>query len=1183
MATDDLSRSAFYPEKRYSGVGMQQGRVLTDDDWNEQELLLHEDKRQTRKDVIGNAGSPDKGFLIKNIDLSDGVDFAIKAGTFYLGGLRLKLANDQTFKLQSDWLQKPDVSVPAVERHDMVYLEVWQQKVSAVEDQELFEKALGGPDTTTRRRTMFRVKLAEDVDTNNCAEAWQKVITDLETNLGGEMKNKHALVSDAKLTVDYEDNGDNQDICSPSVLSGYLGAENQAIRVQLVDKDHFTWGFDNGAPLYRVTLEDAGSERKTIKFLTEPKDQAHWPVAGQIVEILPWSAVLENGEKLAEELIPGHFSKINNSYDPDTGEITLTTALPNNFGSQWQTRDDSTDLLKTRFETEDLDTDYYFLRVWNRGIDDTSNPLIPLGPQIKLGKTGLNITVEGEHPLPNDHWIIAARPHTPDQVVPWELELKRETTGYHRYYAPLAIIHWNAPNENNSIIYHCRKTFRPLVDLRCCCTFQVGDGVVSKGDFNSIEEAVRHLPEQGGCICVLPGFHRANLHVKNRKNIHILGCDDQSVVHPHQDQSSKPIFQFSTCRNVHIEHLTFFTITGTALHFDDLADSNLSSMGIIVEHNHILALTHAINIRLRILSAGKNAIRICHNNIGMWDLENGDVAIFSSADDVVIQDNEILLIAAPNQNDPNDPRDPDGPEGDPFDPCDDRTKYYDRRRWMHVLIFQTLNYLKQDWEYFRQEHTAKGGIQIAGGSELVYIIRNKIVGGAGNGITLGNVPTEGESGDQFAHGIYYDNLDARQRDYLNERFNAFIYEIIIENNLIANMGLSGIGVPAFFNLKNTGFMMAIEEATIRENHITHCAKQIPSNKPGSMLKEIGFGGIVLAFCEKTVISQNKIQQNGRSANQAICGVLVLYGEKIDVSDNRILDNGPLTADRGQDIERGLRGGIVVAMSFQQILHEMFQGNETFQPDGIPAVKVHNNIVTQPLGQSLFIITLGPVSVTGNQFTSQGADFHVNPYSIYAGVVLIFNLGVSQDLLAFLYISSYRNMAKANPATIRDIQTGSVNKMDDDVDVTYAKRLLYLPSGNVLFSNNQTTLDMRHQDIHFAFSSQMIVSLDAVTYNGNQSDCRSFIDILLTDVAILGVTILCTSNRFQEGFTLTKSSLFSVGFMNITTNNQATHCLYVYGSPSFTLEAGNSVLFNIDCPQEKDEIGTHLGYKKMLDQ
>ena len=68
-----------------------------------------------------------------------------------------------------------------------------------------------------------------------------------------------------------------------------------------------------------------------------------------------FNAVLENGEKLAEELSPGHFSILSDSYDPDSGEITLTTPLLDHFGDQWQSRSDAAELRKTCFGTQDIE------------------------------------------------------------------------------------------------------------------------------------------------------------------------------------------------------------------------------------------------------------------------------------------------------------------------------------------------------------------------------------------------------------------------------------------------------------------------------------------------------------------------------------------------------------------------------------------------------------------------------------------------------------------------------------------------------------------------------------------------------------------------------------------------------------------------------------------------------------
>ena len=52
-------------------------------------------------------------------------------------------------------------------------------------------------------------------------------------------------------------------------------------------------------------------------------------------------------------------------------------------------------------------------------------------------------------------------------------------------------------------------------------------------------------------------------------------------------------------------------------------------------------------------------------------------------------------------------------------------------------------------------------------------------------------------------------------------------------------------------------------------------------------------------------------------------------------------------------------------------------------NGMPAAKVHDNIVSVPLGQALAMIALGPVSVLGNQFTSRGMVLDLQSPSFWA--------------------------------------------------------------------------------------------------------------------------------------------------------------------------------------------------------
>src|SRR5881409_1813155 len=102
MPNIDISRDETDLRKHYDRVHMLQGRVLTDDDFNEAERLDAEDSRRVRVDVIGPAGSPDDGFKLTMA----GGQLTLTAGQYYVGGLRLELEQDEPFNLQRDWLQQ---------------------------------------------------------------------------------------------------------------------------------------------------------------------------------------------------------------------------------------------------------------------------------------------------------------------------------------------------------------------------------------------------------------------------------------------------------------------------------------------------------------------------------------------------------------------------------------------------------------------------------------------------------------------------------------------------------------------------------------------------------------------------------------------------------------------------------------------------------------------------------------------------------------------------------------------------------------------------------------------------------------------------------------------------------------------------------------------------------------------
>src|SRR5215216_6724943 len=83
----DLTRSTFRPEKHYSRVLMQQGRVQLDADWNEQVDIGSYLDETTRIDVIGACGMPVHAAGFAVTPLAGSGDLAVSAGRAYVDGI----------------------------------------------------------------------------------------------------------------------------------------------------------------------------------------------------------------------------------------------------------------------------------------------------------------------------------------------------------------------------------------------------------------------------------------------------------------------------------------------------------------------------------------------------------------------------------------------------------------------------------------------------------------------------------------------------------------------------------------------------------------------------------------------------------------------------------------------------------------------------------------------------------------------------------------------------------------------------------------------------------------------------------------------------------------------------------------------------------------------------------------
>ncbi|MFZ2973484.1 MAG: DUF6519 domain-containing protein [Ferribacterium limneticum] len=277
----DLSRATFDKARRYRSVRMQQGRVQLDADFNEQQDILNHRIEIETRDSLGPVAVPidNPGFGLTPA----GTDLSISAGRLYVDGL---LCENPTATTVADQPDLPDTASPvlpagasllplppvgvtaasitgvvifnagnAVAPADgtyLAYLEAWQRHLSPldlpVDDTSMREVALGGPDTCTREKTVWQIKLlrAGELDApltclSNIA-AW----------------NTLTAAPDGRLAARAEASIPPKTPCQLPPEAGYRLLENHLYRVEIHDdasvtgKARYKWSRDNGSLASRV-------------------------------------------------------------------------------------------------------------------------------------------------------------------------------------------------------------------------------------------------------------------------------------------------------------------------------------------------------------------------------------------------------------------------------------------------------------------------------------------------------------------------------------------------------------------------------------------------------------------------------------------------------------------------------------------------------------------------------------------------------------------------------------------------------------------------------------------------------------------------------------------------------------------------------------------------------------------
>lgn len=480
----DFSRLTFRPGKHYSAVLTQQGRVQLDADANEQAAIERHQLRTLAADLIGRRGGPAAaaGFAIGHVPGNHDVDdLAIGAGRYYVDGILCESARpedglavpDDGDRIDDDggggqadgaarqatagwtyWDQpdayrdqdRPGDRLPG-EFPFLVYLKVWERSVTAVEDPELREVALGAamPDTAARAKVVWQVLAlpASELGTSESGASESgasdggasRVREAFDGWAGARERPASWLAARARRP---ERAG--EDPCLAHPEAAYRGPENQLYRVEVHRGGSaegcatFKWSRENGS----VVLPIASVEGVWVDLTTLGDDDRLGLSVGDWVEVAD-SAYVSRDEpadllQVAETDLPGRRVRLSAEPAPEVGRLAER---------------------------------HPFLRRWDHRASRGRDALPPAGGALRI-REGVWFDLEdgvqayfrpgGEYTR-GDYWLVPARTAT------GSVEWPRNAAGEALLQAPAGVRVHHAPLgwvTGPATVVDLRQTFAPL-------------------------------------------------------------------------------------------------------------------------------------------------------------------------------------------------------------------------------------------------------------------------------------------------------------------------------------------------------------------------------------------------------------------------------------------------------------------------------------------------------------------------------------------------------------------------------------------------------------------------------------------------------------------------------------------------------------------------------------------------
>ena len=425
----------------------------------------------------------------------------------------------------------------------LAYLHVWEEQITALDDPLIREKALGGPDSTTRVKTVWQLELLPVVNGDGDETSCETQFTewdDLVKPSAGRMNARTHFVEDPK----------NPCVLPPS--SGYRRLENQLYRVEIqqtgqLNEATFKWSRENGSVLTSIKTVQGN----TLTVTDVGKDEFLSFAGGN------WAEIIDDEAELKGEPHPlVHIKRV----DPAKGEIEL-------------------DSLDASFQ----DKKGLRLRRWDQPGESLPEGLKTDANWIGL-EGGIEVRFSGGSYRAGDYWLIPARTATGDiEWPPFEIPnanpIPQPPVGIRHHYCRLALL--KATGGALALIGDCREAFPPLTGI-CAedVCFDPAGCPAEMADAETVQDALEALckAREDGCtfvaipgrdlqalfdaipdggdahICFQVGTYQlpATATMKNKGHIKISGCGPGTRLVAAEAEAA---LAFNACRTVTIRDI----------------------------------------------------------------------------------------------------------------------------------------------------------------------------------------------------------------------------------------------------------------------------------------------------------------------------------------------------------------------------------------------------------------------------------------------------------------------------------------------------------------------------------------------------------------------------------------------------------------------------------------------------